>query len=116
MWFVHFALRRPYTVLVLTLAMGLTALLAVRRMKVDVFPHLNLPIIYVAQPYGGLDPAQMEGYIVNYYEFHFLYIPGIEHVESRSIQNVGLIKLVFQPGTNMSQAMAQTVSYVARAH
>ena len=116
MWLVNFALRRPYTILVLTLAMALTALLAVRRMKVDVFPHLNLPIIYVAQPYGGMDPAQMEGYIVNYYEFHFLYIPGIEHVESRSIQNVGLIKLVFQPGTNMSQAMAQTVSYVARAH
>lgn len=116
MWLVNFALRRPYTILVLTLAMALMAFLAVRRMKVDVFPRLNLPIIYVAQPYGGMDPAQMEGYIVNYYEFHFLYIPGIEHVESRSIQNVGLVKLVFHPGTNMSQAMAQTVSYVARAH
>ncbi len=116
MWLVNLALRRPYTILVLTLAMALTAILVVRRMKVDVFPRLNLPIIYVAQPYGGMDPSQMEGYIVNYYEFHFLYIPGIEHVESRSIQNVGLIKLVFHAGTNMSQAMAQTVSYVARAH
>src|SRR5437868_14501746 len=54
----------------------------------------------------------MEGFIVNYYEYHFLYI---EHVESKSIQGVGLIKLQFHPGTNMAQAMAETVSYVNRA-
>ena len=84
----------------------------------DIFPNLNLPVIYVAQPYGGMDPAQMEGYPVYYYEYHFLYITGIEHVESKSIQNVGLIKLVFHPGTDMSQALAQTIRYVdhARLH
>jgi multidrug efflux pump subunit AcrB len=57
----------------------------------------------------------MEGFIVNYYEYHFLYITGIEHVESRSIQGIGLIKLQFHPGTNMAQAVAETVSYVDRA-
>src|SRR5436853_5601586 len=57
----------------------------------------------------------MEGFIVNYYEYHFLYITGIEHVESKSIQGVGLIKLQFQPGTDMAGAMAETVSYVNRA-
>src|SRR5258707_13030346 len=62
-----------------------------------------------------MDPEQMEGFIVNYYEFHFLYINGIEHVESKSIQGVGLIKLQFHPGTNMAQATAETVAYVDRA-
>jgi multidrug efflux pump subunit AcrB len=62
-----------------------------------------------------MDPAQMEGFIINYYEYHFLYITGIEHVESKSIQGIGLIKLQFHPGTNMAQAVAETVSYVDRA-
>jgi multidrug efflux pump subunit AcrB len=84
-------------------------------MPIDIFPNLNLPVIYVAQPYGGMSPAQMEGYLVYYYEYHFLYITGIESVESKSIQNVGLLKLTFHPGTDMSQAMAQTVGYVDRA-
>ena len=55
-------------------------------MPVDIFPNLNLPVIYVAQPYGGMDPAQMEGYLTYYYEYHFLYITGIEHVESKSFR------------------------------
>src|SRR5438046_9980443 len=62
-----------------------------------------------------MDAAQMEGFLVYYYEYHFLYITGIESVESKSIQNVGLLKLTFHPGTDMSQAMAQTVGYVDRA-
>jgi multidrug efflux pump subunit AcrB len=110
-----FALRHPVTVMVMIAALVLGAVLAVVRMPVDIFPDLNTPIIYVAQPYGGLDPEQMEGYITNYYEYHFLYITGIEHVESKSIQSVALMKLFFHPGTNMAQAMAETVSYVNRS-
>ena len=83
-------------------------------MKIDIFPALNLPVIYVAQPYGGMDPAQMEGLITNYYEYHFLYITGIHHVESKNIQGVALMKLYFHPGTDMAQAMAETVGYVNR--
>ncbi len=112
---VAFALRRPITVVVLVVATVLMGILATMRMPRDIFPNLGIPVLYVAQPYGGMDPAQMEGYLVNYYEYHFLYITGIEHVESKSIQGVGLIKLQFQPGTDMAGAMAETVAYVNRA-
>jgi multidrug efflux pump subunit AcrB len=109
------ALSRPYTVLVALLATVLCAVLALRRMPVDIFPQVGDPAIYVAQPYGGMDPAQMEGYLTYYYEYHFLYITGIDHVESKSIQGAALMKLVFHEGTDMSQAMAETVGYVNRA-
>src|SRR5437867_6732194 len=112
---VQFALRRPVTVLVFVVAAVLAGAVAIQRMPRDVFPDLGVPVLYVAQPYGGMDPAQMEGFLVNYYEYHFLYINGIEHVASKSIQGVGLIKLQFHPGTDMSRAMAETVSYVNRA-
>src|SRR5437763_3320122 len=115
MWFIHLSLRRGLTVIVAIIGLALTGYFAFLRMPVDIFPNLNLPVIIVAQPYGGMDPAQMEGFLVYYYEYHFLYITGIDHVESKSIQNVGLIKLYFQPGTDMSQALAQTVSYVDRS-
>src|SRR5712672_2928661 len=112
---VSFALRRPISLLTMVIAVALVGFLAVDRMSRDIFPNLGVPVLYVAQPYGGLDPAQMEGFIVNYFEYHFLYITGIEHVESKSIQGVGLVKLQFQPGTNMAGAMAETASYVNRA-
>src|SRR5438445_204501 len=112
---VSFALRRPISLLTMVIAVALLGFLAVDRMSRDIFPDLGVPVLYVAQPYGGMDPAQMEGFIVNYYEYHFLYITGIEHVESKSIQGVGLIKLQFHPGTNMAQATAETVGYVDRA-
>src|SRR3954465_14380091 len=109
------ALRRPITLLVLVIAACAAGILGLVRMPRDVFPDLGVPTLYVAQPYGGMDPAQMEGFLVNYYEYHFLYISGIEHVESKSIQGVALIKLQFHPGTDMSRAMAETVSYVNRS-
>jgi multidrug efflux pump subunit AcrB len=126
------ALRRPLTVMVIILAIALGAFLAVgnsvcqqlgipypeglpRGMEVDIFPSLNLPVIYVCQPYGGMDPAQMEGFLTNYYEYHFLYISGIHHVESRNVQGMALMKLYFHPGTDMSQAMAETINYVNRS-
>src|SRR5216117_2053541 len=115
MWLINQSLRRPITVFVASLALALLASLAFRRMPVDIFPNMNLPVIVVAQPYGGMDPAQMEGYLIYYYEYHFLYITGIEHVESKSIQGNAIIKLQFYPGTDMSQAMSETVAYVNRA-
>jgi len=115
MWLLRAALRNPISVIVLVIGAALCSILALVRMPIDIFPNLDLPVIYVAQPYGGMSPAQMEGYLVYYYEYHFLYITGIESVESKSIQNVGLVKLTFHPGTDMSQAMAQTVGYVDRA-
>jgi hypothetical protein len=83
---VSFALRRPISLLMMVVAAALAGFLAVDRMSRDIFPDLGVPVLYVTQPYGGMDPAQMEGFIVNYYEYHFLYITGIEHVDSKSIQ------------------------------
>src|ERR1700692_3895344 len=103
------------TVVVAVVAVLFAAVLAVQKTPRDIFPNIGTPTIYVAQPFGGLDPAQMEGYLTYYYEYHFLYITGIEHIESKSIQGAALIKLQFYPGTDMAQAMAETVSDAKRA-
>src|SRR5512139_1721618 len=106
---IRWALRKPVAILVVVLAIVLVAGMAIRRMPVDIFPSLGAPAVYVAQPYGGMDPLQMEGFLTYYFEYHFLYITGIEHVESKSIQGASLMKLVFHPGTDMSAAMAEVV-------
>jgi len=115
MGLIRLALRRPITVMVLVVALALVSVLAIMRTRVDILPNLDLPVIYVAQPYGGMSPQQMEGFISYYYEYHFLYINGIESVEAKSIQGTALLRLTFHPGTNMSEALAQTISYVNRA-
>src|ERR1700748_2092407 len=115
MRFVLGALSRPITVVVALIALGLFAYVVVQRMPVDIFPRVGEPAIFVAQPFGGMDPAQMEGYLTYYYEYHFLYITGIDRVESKSIQGAALMKLIFHEGTDMAQAMAETVGYVNRA-
>src|ERR1019366_1563700 len=115
MWLIRLALRRPWTIVVGVVAVALCSVLALTRMRVDIFPNLNLPVIYVAQPYGGMSPAQMEGYLTYYYEYHFLYINGIASVESKSIQGAALLKLTFHPETDMSQALSETIAYVNRA-
>src|SRR5215467_2780926 len=109
------ALKRPVSALVAVIAIALCAVLALQRMRVDIFPNLGATAIYVAQPYGGMDPQQMEGFLNYYYEYHFLYVTGIEHIESKNIQGASLIKLVFHPGTDMSQAMGEVVNYANRA-
>lgn len=111
----RFALRHPWTVLVAIVAVILGAWLGLGRMTRDIFPPLGIPTIYVAQPYGGMDPLQMEGYLTYRYEYHFLYIANIEHVESKSIQGASIMKLQFHPGTDMSQAMSETVAQVNRS-
>jgi len=115
MRFVLLALSRPLTIVIVLIAVALTSMLAVQRMPVDIFPQVGDPAIYVAQPYGGMDPAQMEGFLTYYYEYHFLYITGIDHVESKSIQGAALMKLVFHAGTDMASAMGETIGYVNRA-
>src|SRR5438046_4012220 len=115
MWLVLTAMRRPITILVAVMSVALASIVAIRQMKVDIFPKLGAPAIYIAQPYGGMDPSQMEGYLTYYYEYHFLFVTGIEHVESKNIQGIALMKLVFHPETDMSQAMAEVVGYVGRA-
>jgi multidrug efflux pump subunit AcrB len=110
-----FALRHPLTIIVAVTALALGSVFSVHRMRTDVFPDLKQPVIYVAQPYGGMDPAQMEGLITNYYEYAFLFMNGIDHVESKNVQNIALVKLYFHPGTNMAQAVAEAAIYANRA-
>ena len=109
------ALRHPWAIIVIVIAILLGSWIAVQRMARDVFPPLGIPTIYVAQPYGGIDAAQMEGYLTYYYEYHFLYIAGIEHVESKNIQGASIMKLQFHPGTDMSAALSETIAYVNRS-
>ncbi|MGB6064912.1 MAG: efflux RND transporter permease subunit [Desulfomonilaceae bacterium] len=112
---VTFALRRPFTVVVCFTAVVFGAIMGIREMPRDIFPSLGIPTIYVAQPYGGMDPSQMEAYMTYFYEYHFLYISGVEHVESRTVQGASLLKLQFHPGTDMSEAMSETVAEVDRS-
>src|SRR5258706_2902173 len=112
---IQFALRRPIAIMVFVTGIILFSYLAIRKSSIDIFPTINVPTIYVAQTYGGLSPAQMEGYITSYYEYHFLYVTGILDVESKSIQGATLLKLRFHDGTNMNQAMAEVVGYTNRA-
>jgi multidrug efflux pump subunit AcrB len=115
MWFVRLALRRPLTILVLVVAIVAGAALSLRRAPADIFPSLGVPVIYVVQPYGGMSPTQMEGQLVGYYEYHFLYINGIEHIESQSIQGMAMLKLYFHPGTDIAQSLAQVTAMAFRA-
>ncbi len=116
-----FALKHPITIMVALAGLVVGSGLALfhtdprLRMKIDIFPNLNLPVIYVVQPYGGMDPAQMEGLLTFHYENHFLYVAGIHHVESKNIQGFAQMKIFFHPGTDMNQAMAEVVAQVNRS-
>ena len=109
------ALQKPVTIIIAVLGIAFFSVMSINRMKIDIFPKMGLPTIYVAQPYGGLSPEQVEGFITSYYEYHFLYVTGVKVVESKSIQGASLIKIIFQEGTDMSQAMGEVVGYVNRS-
>ncbi len=115
MWIISLAMKRPITVVAAILSIVLMSVMAITSMKQDIFPDLKIPAIYVIEGYGGMSPEQMEGYITSTYELFFLYVPGIEHIESQSIQNVCLIKVFFQPDTDMASAMGAIVAMANRA-
>jgi multidrug efflux pump subunit AcrB len=110
-----FAMRRPVTTLILVVALISGGLLALNRMRVDIFPSLNTPKIYVFLDYVGMSPDQVEGFIVNQLELYFQYVDGIQDINTRNIQQVALCELSFFPGTDMAQAMAQVVAMSDRA-
>jgi multidrug efflux pump subunit AcrB len=112
---VAFAMRHPISVLMLVIALFGAGALAIVRLQVDIFPPINEPQIFVVCDYGGMDPGQMEGLIVNQFELEFQYVDGIREVESKCIQQIATIKLAFFPGTDMAKAMASVVSMVSRA-
>jgi multidrug efflux pump subunit AcrB len=110
-----FAMRHPITTLMLVVALISGGGLAYSRMRVDIFPALNVPKIYVFLDYIGMSPDQMEGFIVNELELYFQYVDGIQDINTRNIQQVALCELSFFPGTDMGQAMAQVVAMSDRA-
>ncbi|HEY4335173.1 MAG TPA: efflux RND transporter permease subunit [Puia sp.] len=111
---VRTALKRPITIVVLFFGLLLFSAMAIRAISIDIFPNLNLPVIYVIQQYGGMDAKQMEGFFSTRMQDHFLYIDGVNNIESKSIQGLTLIKLSFYENTDMAEAAAEIAIQVNR--
>ena len=105
----------PITLFMLVLALISLGGLAYEQMRVDIFPSLNTPKIYVFFDFIGMSPDQIEGFIVNELELYFQYVDGVQDIKSRNIQQVGLVELGFFHDTEMGQAMAQVVAMSDRA-
>ncbi|GAB2538828.1 efflux RND transporter permease subunit [Spirosoma aerophilum] len=108
------ALAKPITVIVALAGVVLFAVLALLQIPVDIFPRLNLPTIYIAQPYGGMTPAQMEGFIATRYQNQLLYVSGIKAVEVKNIQGLCLVKCTFYEDVNMAQVSGEVANQVSR--
>jgi len=109
-----FAIRTPYFIVVLCLMIAVVGVSSMARMPVDMFPSMNIPVVVVATFYSGMPPEQIETDITSRFERFFTLGSGIEHIESRSLPGVSVIKVYFQPGTNPDSAVT-TISNLAMA-
>lgn len=109
------ALRKPIAVIVLVSGLVLFGISAVTRINIDIFPNLNIPTIYVSQPYGGMSPQQMEGFVATNYQNLYLYIDGIKSIETSNVLGLSMLRLSFYNGTDMAQAAAEVTSLTNRA-
>ncbi len=109
------ALRKPITILVLVAGLIFFGIKAVREVKVDIFPKLDLPVLYIAHPFGGYTPTQMEAFFAKNYVNILLFVNGLKSIETRNIQGLTLMKLTFYEGTNMAQAAAEVSAFSNRA-
>ena len=100
--------------MVLFAGLLLFSVMAVRTISIDIFPNLNLPVIYVIQQYGGMTAKQMEGFFSTKMQDNFLYIDGVSNIESKNIQGLTMIKLSFYEGTDMAEAAAEVAIQVNR--
>jgi CzcA family heavy metal efflux pump len=108
MWIVRLALRRPYTTAVMCLLVLMMGVLSIQRMAVDIFPSIDIPVVAVVWQYAGLAPEEMERRVVTISERAMsTTVNGIERIESQSIQGIGLLRVYFQPGTDIGAAIAQ---------
>jgi multidrug efflux pump subunit AcrB len=111
MWIVRLALRRPYTFVVMAMAITLLGLVAIFRMPTDIFPEVDIPVISVIWQYPGMSPGEMEGRMVRNFEgFLTTTVNDIEHIESQSLNGVAVIRVYFQPGAKIEEAEAQVVA------
>ena len=115
MGLIRSALRKPISILVIVAGLFFFGINAVNKIKIDIFPDLNLPVIYLSHPYGGFTPAQMEAFFGKQYVNLMLYVSGLKSIETRNIQGLTLMKLTFYPGTNMAQAAAEVSAFSNRA-
>src|SRR5207248_7610654 len=111
----RFAIRNPYFIVVVCLMIAVVGVSSLVRMPVDMFPPMNIPVVVVATFYSGMPPEQIETDITSRFERFFTLGSGIEHIESRSLPGVSLIKVYFQPGTNPDSAVT-TISNLAMAN
>jgi len=108
---VKVALNRPLTFIVMSILIAIVGILAAFRLPVDMFPSIRIPVIAVAWTYSGLPPEDMSGRIVTPYERVLTTtVNDIEHIESQSLQGIGIVKIYFQPGTDIRTATAQVTS------
>ncbi|MBV8113789.1 MAG: efflux RND transporter permease subunit, partial [Silvibacterium sp.] len=111
MWIVRLALRRPYTFVVLALLLMILGPLAIVRTPTDIFPNINIPVISMVWQYTGLSPEQMADRIIYLSERSLTTtVNDIEHLESNSMNGIGVIKIFFQPGVNIANAVAQVTA------
>ncbi|MGH7655792.1 MAG: efflux RND transporter permease subunit [Gemmatimonadaceae bacterium] len=111
MWLVRLALRQPYTVAVIAAVMVLMGVLSMRSMQVDIFPAIDIPVVAVVWTYPGLSAEDMEKRVVLLSERGLSsVVNGIQRIESSSIPGIGLLRVYFQPGTDIGNAIAQIVS------
>src|SRR5258705_3017992 len=109
--FVKIALRRPYTFVVVAVLILLLGISAALRTPIDIFPNINIPVVAVVFSYTGLPPDDMSGRVVTFYERGLTTSVGdIEHIESQSIPNYGIIKIFFQPTVNINAALAEVAA------
>ncbi len=108
------ALRKPISVIVVILGVVVFSVLALLKIPVDIFPRLNLPTIYIAQPYGGMAPDQMEGFIATRYQNQLLYVTGIKDIEVKNVQGLCLVKCTFYENVNMAQVSGEVANQVSR--
>ncbi len=112
---IRFALRKPISILVLAAGLFFFGIKAVNNIKIDIFPKLDMPVIYISHPFGGYTPAQMESFFAKQYINIFLFVNGIKSIETKNIQGLTLMKINFYPGTNMAQAAAEVSAFGNRA-
>ncbi|MBI4890155.1 MAG: efflux RND transporter permease subunit, partial [Acidobacteria bacterium] len=101
----RFAIRTPYFILVACLVVLVLGVNALIKMPVDLFPPIEIPVVVVATFYSGMPPEQIETDITSRFERFFTLASGIDHIESRSLPGVSVIKVVFQPGANPDTAV-----------
>src|ERR1700751_1362243 len=106
----RFALKYPFFIIMICLVVAVVGVTTVVRMPVDLFPQINIPVVVVATFYSGMPPQQIEADITNTFERFFTLASNFDHIESRSLTGVSLIKIYFKPGTNANAALSNVAN------